>query len=72
MNSRANAVRLCSNAILIANALDEIAKPIVADSEGTCVGIRCRLGRVRVSRDSFRNKVVFTIIPFAKFRAKLG
>ena len=42
MNSRANAVRLCSSAILIANALDEIAKPIVADSEGTCVGIRCR------------------------------
>jgi len=42
MNSRANAVRLCSNAILIANALDEIAKPIVADSEATCVGIRCR------------------------------
>jgi hypothetical protein len=30
------------------------------------------LGQPRLSRNSFRNKVVFTIIPFAKFRAKLG
>ena len=30
------------------------------------------LGQTRVSRDSFRNKAVFTIFRFAKFRAKLG
>ena len=30
------------------------------------------LGQAGISRNSFRNKAVFTIIPFAKFRAKLG
>ena len=40
MNSRANAARLCSKAIMLANALDEIAKP--GSFEATCIGICCR------------------------------
>jgi hypothetical protein len=32
----------------------------------------CFLGQAGLSRNSFRNKVVFTIFRFAKFRAKLG
>ena len=39
MNSRANAVRLRIKAMLIAKALEKIAKPIVAGLESTCIDI---------------------------------
>ena len=48
-------------------------------TEDNCVGATwsCEpgsqgLGQTGLSRISFRNKVVFTISTFAKFRAKLG
>ena len=42
VNSRTDAVRLCAKAIMIANALEKIAKLVVAGSlEATCIGTCC-------------------------------
>ena len=61
--------------VLFYRACHDLVRSSVPKKESSALSHmspRPKLGRTRLSRNSFRNKVVFTIFRFAKFRAKLG